>query len=466
MVNHRSIPALQPRDATGCQFLCYGDCCSGVPGAPHEATTAQVNAVAARLDPPPEFVCFLGDEVIGLTSDLAALRAQWRHWLDHEMAWLDRSRVPVYHTTGNHTTYDAGSEEVFREVLAHLPLADSSGVEGLSYVVRRDDVVLVIVDTMAARLGGEGFADVDWVDRALAAHADARHKLVLGHHPAFAVNGFSGPCQRHLDPANARRLWDVLVRQGATAYVCSHMLAFDVQVHEGVLQVMTAGAGTAHLMPAEVEYLHCTQWALDSRGVRYQVLDTDGAVREWLQWPLVLPPSAGWRQVESGERALAAAAPRTRLGPEALLIAWQVQGHCADDARADEQTLLCGWQSGPGLAAFWLGLRGPENRLSLAMSPAPGRSPHLWQGPIIERGGPFRIQMALHTGMGPGGVLWRRDDASPWSSCLAASPWGAERFVWPARWAVGHGRGGPADRPFRGTALGVSELTAQLDLSP
>src|SRR3546814_5467253 len=71
----------------------------GVAGAPHERSFAAVNAVVARLDPPPEFILFPGDGVIGLTRDEAALRAQWRHWFEVEMAWLDRSRIPLFHTT-------------------------------------------------------------------------------------------------------------------------------------------------------------------------------------------------------------------------------------------------------------------------------------------------------------------------------------------------------------------------------
>ena len=70
------FPALLPR-GTGHQFLVYGDSCSGVPGGRHEATFASVNQVARRLMPDPEFIAFLGDEIIGLTADEAALRAQW-----------------------------------------------------------------------------------------------------------------------------------------------------------------------------------------------------------------------------------------------------------------------------------------------------------------------------------------------------------------------------------------------------
>ena len=54
-----------------------------------------------RLWPPPEFICFLGDEISGLTTDGEELQRQWRYWFDHELAWLDRHKIPLYHTTGH-----------------------------------------------------------------------------------------------------------------------------------------------------------------------------------------------------------------------------------------------------------------------------------------------------------------------------------------------------------------------------
>ena len=74
------LPALLPR-GPGHQFVVYGDSCSGIAGAVHEKTFASVNAVVRRLEPPPEFIAFLGDEVAGLTADRSELEAQWRHWL-------------------------------------------------------------------------------------------------------------------------------------------------------------------------------------------------------------------------------------------------------------------------------------------------------------------------------------------------------------------------------------------------
>jgi hypothetical protein len=67
-------------------------------GALHEKTFASVNAVVQRLRPQPEFIIFPGDEIIGLTPDADALRAQWKYWFEREMAWLDRAATPIWHT--------------------------------------------------------------------------------------------------------------------------------------------------------------------------------------------------------------------------------------------------------------------------------------------------------------------------------------------------------------------------------
>jgi hypothetical protein len=419
-----------------------------VPGGPHEAVFASVNAVIARLLPEPEFICFPGDEIRGLMIDAEELRRQWRYWLDKEMSWLDRTRTPLYHTTGNHTAYDVQSSRVFQEVLAHLPRNGPPGQEGLSYFVRRRDLLLVFVNTMCATLGGEGRIETEWLERTLTAHADARYKLVLGHHPVFSINGFSGSYQRDVDPDIGRVFWKVLVRHRVLAYVCSHIMAFDVQVHEGVLQITTGGAGTAPVMPEDVEYHHCVQAALDPAGLRYQVLDTAGAIREWLRWPLLLPPSDSWRCLQFGDQE----APAPAVGQDGVrqpqFVSWRFDGICSSDSSGEAQTLLCGSVPGPALSPLWIGTTGPEQRLVVLIVPAPGRSPRYWTGPRLTAGKPFIVQVALHDGMGPGGVLWRWSDDTPWSSLQGAAPWGPERLLQPIHWRVGydqHGRGG---RPF------------------
>ena len=182
-----------------------------------------------------------------------------------------------------------------------MPRNGPPGQEGLSYWVRRNDLLLVFVHTLFSGLGGEGHVETGWLRSVLHQHADARHKLVIGHHPVHPVNGFSGAYQREIGPEHATSFWDTLVHGGVTAYLCSHILAFDVQVHRGVLQICTAGAGTAHRMPEGIEYLHAVQAALDAEGLRYQVLDIDGQVRERLSWPIALPPDDRWDKLHLGE---------------------------------------------------------------------------------------------------------------------------------------------------------------------
>ena len=452
------IPAILPRSNEGHQFVCYADSCSGVPGAPEERAFASVNAVIERLRPQPQFICFPGDEIIGLTNDEEALRAQWQYWHEKELAWLDRRSIPLYHSTGNHTAYDVASEKLFREVLAHLPRNGPPGQERLTYFVRRDDLLLVFVNTMWSGLGGEGHVETTWLDQTLTNHADARFKLVIGHHPVHPVNGRSSPYALEIEPDNGREFWQVLLKHKVMAYVCSHLLTFDVQVHEGILQILTAGAGRAP------HALHCVQATLDTHGLRYQALDTNGQIRNWLEWPLSLPSSERWEPFSSvGNSPVFAGSD----GGDATanLVVWRFSGMNAPAGDGDAQMLLCGWDDASTQSSLWIGLLGRERRLCVLMSPTPGRSPNYWHGPELQPDRIFDIQIAMHTGMGPGGLLWRWSDGDPWSSLTAASSWGAERLVWPDSWGIGHGQRETADRPFRGGALQVACHTQQLRLS-
>ena len=443
------IAALMPRKE-GHQFVVYGDACSGIPDAPHARNFARINSVIRNLAPTPEFILFLGDEISGLTSTPDDLRAQWRHWLEQEMSWLDRNSIPLWHTTSNHTTYNKMSEAVFRDALK-LPINGPPGQEGLSYWVRRNDLLLVFVHTLWTDLGGEGHVESEWLREVLRLHGDARYKLVMGHHPVHSVNGFSGAYQRDIGPEHAQSFWDALVDGGVLAYFCGHILAFDVQVHRGVLQICTAGAGTSHRMPEGIEYLHCVQVALDAAGLRYQVLDLAGCVREHLSWPIPQSRTERWLALSAGEND----APITGEPDANKLMAFRFAGHAASRTVNVAQTLLSAYRPG-FLEQLWIGIQGPEQRLTVIIGPEPGRSPHYWFGPTIMSGIPFDIELLIHTGMGPGGIICRTQNERRWSSLSAASPWGAERLRWPERWTVGYAQSGPDDRMFQGIDLEVS----------
>jgi hypothetical protein len=418
-----------------------------MPGGAHAAHFARVNAVVRRLVPEPEFLIFAGDEIAGLTADPRELRAQWQHWLATEMGWLRHRGVPLWHATGNHTTYDALSEGVFREVLK-LPGNGPAGQEGLSYFIRRGSLLIVFVHTLCADLGGEGYVERRWLRQVLTRHADAHHRLVVGHHPVFPVNGYCGPYQRTVAPEVATDFWDALVDGGVRAYLCSHILAFDVQVHRGVLQVCSAGAGNARLMPETDEYLHCVQMALDDTMLAYQVLDADGHVRERLTWPPEEAAPGSFASLVPGRHRAPWRFPERRGHGLALRFC----GQAAGSGTAAMQTLLSMHCAGE-LDALWIGTRGEQQRLTVIVGGEPGRSPHYWLGPSLDPGAPFDVRLLLHTDMGPGGILVRHGDG--WQSLAAASPWGVERLRPVEAWSVGHGARGSADTPFLGRGLAV-----------
>jgi len=365
------------------------------------------------------------------------------------MAWLNRETTPLWHTTGNHTTYDAMSEAVFRDVV-NPPENGPSGQAGLSYFVRRDELLLVFVHTSWSGLGGEGHLETQWLETTLSKHKDARHKFVLGHHPVFPVNGFSGSYQREIGHEHTGPFWDILVNGGGLAYVCSHILAFDVQVHRGVLQICTAGAGTAHRMPEGVEYLHCVQAALDEEGLRYQVLDVDGVVRERLEWPLRLADALQWEELPLGETD-ALFSGQLKGGRIAEL---KLKGRTATVGVATAQTIFSAFSPG-SIAALWLGLRGPKQTLTVIVHREPGRSPSYWLGPDLPASENFDIHVAFSPDMGPGGVLYRYHNDLQWSSFRATTATGLERLDWPPGWSIGHGQSGKSDCPYLGSSLSV-----------
>ena len=85
MSGSATLQTLLPRGEPGCHFVAYGDCCIGPPepGRGHEEHLTAVHQVIHRLDPRPQFACFLGDLIWGLTRehgpnhDGQSLRQEW-----------------------------------------------------------------------------------------------------------------------------------------------------------------------------------------------------------------------------------------------------------------------------------------------------------------------------------------------------------------------------------------------------
>jgi hypothetical protein len=261
------------------------------------------------------------------------------------------------------------------------------------------------------------------------------------------VNGRNVPFELEIAPDDGAKFWETLVRHKVIAYVCSHILTYDVQVHDGVLQILTGGAGRTR------EFVHLIQMALDAQGLRYQVLDATGKLAHLLEWPMRLPSSQQWTAFQDNSQLVYSAGAGQ---PLSRLIVWRFSGVSDSAENSDIQTLVSGWEPGPHLPAIWIGLLGRERRLCVQLRPVKGRSPTYWRGPTIQTNERFDVQLAMHSAMGSGGILWRCGDQDKWSSLSSSASWCVGRIADLTHWSVGHDRSGPGDRAFRGCGLKVA----------
>ncbi len=433
------VPGLLPRTPDGHQFVAYGDCCSGVPGTENERRFRAVNAALQRLAPRPEFICFLGDHVAGLTPDVNRLREQWRYFHAEEFSALEDAGVDVYHLTSNHDTYSAESVAVWRGEFPALPQNGPRGEAGLTYWVRRGSLLLVVLNTASlARQGEAGIAeDVGgaWLEAVLTANEDAAHKLVFGHHPIHPVNGYRQAPKWCVPADEGARVWNALLRHRVLAYICSHIIAFDVQVHHGVLQITSGGAGTVYgpggAMPCPPEYNHFVQLAVDGLGLRLQARDAAGGLREWLAWPPAQGAAMHAMELSPGgvEHEIAPPDDWHCGAGTAHMLAWRFT--LPRQPTTSERCDLLSARGVDGGRAFDIGIH--AGALAVRRHDASGSA--RWDGPRLPAGPIIDIEVAIHTGMGPGGVLWRLAGASTaWSSMTTASATGFENFPWCGRW--------------------------------
>ncbi len=427
----RRIPAFaESRSAAaGRRFVVIGDTTAqgrGVQADQFGALAQQID----RLDPRPEFLLHLGDHIWGLTADEADLREQWREWW---AAAAPLGALPIHHLTGNHTCYSAASRTIFKEAAAsRLPRGAKASADGLQSVWRDGDTVLILADTTDPTAGGQhGRIDWRWVDGALARHADARYKLVAGHFPAFPVNGYTMPCWR-IRAEDAESLWKVLVRHRVMAYLCAHIIAFDVQIHQGIPQICSAGGGYPLLYPPQSEYLHFAEIGIGPERLEWRVVDVAGAVREQAQWPFECPAATTWLPLREQGAALPQKEAANQKAADGILL-FRVEGRGA--GRADtEQTLLTGWNDSDAPTAVWIGFS--NNRLEVRLSPRRGDPALRWYGPPL-REGDLALNLALHAALGPGGVLVRSSESQPWTSLQAESSCSFGGLTWPRRWSTG-----------------------------
>ena len=140
------------------------------------------------------------------------------------------------------------------------------------------------------------------------------------------------------------------------------------------------------------------------------------------------------------------------------ILLWRFRGICPQNGNIEDQTLIYGWSPHEGPGRLWIGLQGVVPRLTVSLQLERGEGARLWRGPLLVPGKRFDLQVAIHTGMGPGGVMFRQGAEERWSSLKHSGATIMSGFAWPPAWSVG---GCQENKPFRGENLQVNYKVVQ-----
>lgn len=429
-------------------LLLVGDCCSGVPGSRHEANFADiVQAILARPGA-ADAMCFLGDHISGYAA-AQELRAQWRHFLRSEFRPLTQRYPRIHHLPSNHTAYDETSAAIYAETIAKEIPGNVVARKALNYAVREGGVLMVFLDTSDQANNGAATVDLDWLEQTLRENDAATLKLVFGHHPIFPVNGYALYPLWRLAPDLGSQAWSILKSSGVAAYICSHILAFDFQVHDGIAQLCSGGAGTEYgpggLMPTPAEYFHFVEAQFAGRAIAYQTYDRQGRGIESFAWPPQLGSPAFTGFLAKAPCSLPAPPGWSAPSQKRCALHFSLQGTMASSAR--RTAALCGWSQAEGPPILWVGFEGGARQLVVEAAPTAGGAAQIWRGRSIVEGEAFDLELLLCPDAGPGGVL-AREKGEEWSSLATTGASGLDLLRWPDWWAGGHGPCGVEDEPF------------------
>lgn len=418
-------------------LVLLGDSCSGVPGHPHERNFRAVAEALRRRAPSADALCYLGDHVAGYVADEDELRAQWAWFLAQEFPPIAAAAPQVFHIPGNHDCYDSVSSGIYGELLPVAHHRTLVAEKDLNYAVRLDEALLVFLNTADAANRGAAMLDLAWLRAVLADHAEAEPKLVFGHHPILPVNGYDEAFRWRVEPTAGELAWSTMRESGVRAYLCSHIIAFDFQVRDGLPQLCSGGAGTEYgpmgAMPGPVEYQHFLTLEVGARQASFQVFDKTGVCRESLSWPPALAAPDETLALTTGSEARSRQLATAAEGRTVQTLRWRIDAPASN--LPHRHFAISGTDDPAGRPSCTIEPDADDGRIRIAVTSPESKETLVWRGPALPAKEACTLDIAIHPHAGPGAVLGRLDDRG-WSSFASSSPSGLASMRWPALWSL------------------------------
>lgn len=219
------------------RFAVYGDSRAPTrdPSAFNHTILGFINSEIAQLDPPPEFVIFVGDMVnstlnVGGGNNLA----DWKAFMQSTLG-----DIPLYVAVGNTDLYGSSgypplfsNQAIFQETFNELPDNGPPNYKKLAYYFEfgqgKERSLFVVLDSFGfyEKNGQEVNWDNGYDSEQIAwfynisASSSAHHKFGFSHGPAFSVEGFP------VDPS-AKVIWNLMEEFCYDIFYCGHEHVFS-----------------------------------------------------------------------------------------------------------------------------------------------------------------------------------------------------------------------------------------------
>jgi hypothetical protein len=232
----------------GCNRVDKSDIAKTSPSTANIEQLKRTFKEVAELTPPPKFLFFAGDAVMGYTSDVDILESQLMGWREiYENSPLASSKTTLVPIVGNHETQNEkkvsyeGAEKTWLKVMSpYLKYAGNGPRAGgkdnlktdqskLTYSFDYKGTHFVILNTDP--VGKDWSVPKAWVAKDLdtAKSRFAKHIFAIGHKPAHSYpKNLYSPVETKEDglgklyPADRDEFWSSLVRNKAEAMFASH----------------------------------------------------------------------------------------------------------------------------------------------------------------------------------------------------------------------------------------------------
>ncbi len=174
----------------------------------------------------PDFAVNTGDLIYGSGSYDRA-KAQYEEF----KKVIDECKVPYYTVIGNHDARGRG-EELYQEILGR-PLYYSFNHKGCHFIFLSTEI--------KGETGGIYGEQLDWLTEDLKANSNATLTFVFLHRPIWPV----GPHEEDSfqNETNKQIVVSLFKEYGVDYVFAGHEHVFDYSEHDGIVQIITGGAG-------------------------------------------------------------------------------------------------------------------------------------------------------------------------------------------------------------------------------